>query len=47
MTSPALDAATRKALRRLLPFLVLMYMLAFVDRARDGAAASGDQPTRS
>ncbi|MBN3792826.1 MFS transporter [Burkholderia sp. Ac-20353] len=36
--SPALDAATRKARLRLLPFLVLMYVLAFVDRANVGFA---------
>ncbi|KVT72877.1 MFS transporter [Burkholderia ubonensis] len=38
--SPALDAATRKARARLLPFLVLMYVLAFVDRANVGFAKS-------
>lgn len=34
----ALDIATRKARLRLLPFLVLMYVLAFVDRAIVGFA---------
>ncbi|MXN74756.1 MFS transporter [Burkholderia sp. 4701] len=34
----ALDVATRKARLRLLPFLVLMYVLAFVDRANVGFA---------
>lgn len=33
-----LDGAVRKARRRLLPFLVLMYLLAFVDRANIGFA---------
>lgn len=36
----ALDGATRKARARLLPFLVLMYVLAFVDRANVGFAKS-------
>src|ERR1700743_2590972 len=41
MTAPrgvALDSAIAKARSRLLPFLVLMYVLAFVDRANVGFA---------
>jgi MFS family permease len=36
--SPALDLAVRKARWRLLPFLLLMYLLAFLDRANVGFA---------
>ncbi|KAF1027156.1 MAG: Inner membrane transport protein RhmT [Burkholderia plantarii] len=35
---PALDSAIRKAALRLLPFLALMYALAFIDRANVGFA---------
>ena len=38
--STTLDAAVRKARWRLLPFLVLMYVLAFVDRSNVGFAKS-------
>ena len=34
----ALDSAIAKARTRLLPFLVLMYILAFIDRANVGFA---------
>ena len=34
----ALDSAIAKARTRLLPFLVLMYVLAFIDRANVGFA---------
>ena len=36
--SPALDLAVRKARWRLLPFLLLMYLMAFLDRANVGFA---------
>ncbi|NML30351.1 MFS transporter [Paraburkholderia antibiotica] len=36
--SPALDSAIAKARTRLLPFLILMYVLAFIDRANVGFA---------
>ncbi|MEX3787636.1 MFS transporter [Paraburkholderia sp. BR14374] len=36
--SPALDSAITKARRRLLPLLILMYILAFIDRANVGFA---------
>src|SRR6202012_2965748 len=36
--SPVLDRAIAKARTRLLPFLILMYMLAFLDRANVGFA---------
>ncbi len=35
---PDLDSAVRKAIRRLVPFLLLMYVLAFLDRANVGFA---------
>jgi MFS family permease len=35
---PALDRVTAKAIRRLVPFLLLMYVLAFLDRANIGFA---------
>lgn len=38
VTSPLAEAAGRKAMRRLLPFLLLMYVLAFLDRANIGFA---------
>ncbi|MGA3249495.1 MAG: MFS transporter, partial [Paraburkholderia sp.] len=39
-SSVALDRAITKARTRLLPFLVLMYVLAFIDRANVGFAKS-------
>ncbi|MCX5537933.1 MFS transporter [Paraburkholderia sp. CNPSo 3076] len=38
VASPACNAAIRKCLLRLLPFLVLMYVIAFIDRANVGFA---------
>ncbi|GGF44522.1 MFS transporter [Aliidongia dinghuensis] len=39
----ALDRATAKAMRRLLPFLILMYMLSYLDRANIGFAKQAFQ----
>lgn len=39
----ALDAVTAKAIRRLVPFLLLMYVLAFLDRANVGFAKQAFQ----
>ena len=36
--TPATKSATRKALKRLLPFLLLMYVIAFIDRTNIGFA---------
>src|SRR5206468_6214992 len=36
--NPELERVTGKAIRRLLPFLLLMYVLAFLDRANIGFA---------
>jgi MFS family permease len=41
--SSALDRATRKAIHRLVPFLLLMYVLAFLDRANIGFAKAAFQ----
>jgi MFS family permease len=38
IANPALDSAITKARTRLLPFLILMYLLAFIDRANVGFA---------
>ncbi len=40
---PALDAVIGKAIRRLVPFLLLMYVLAFLDRANVGFAKKAFQ----
>lgn len=40
---PALEAVTAKAIRRLVPFLLLMYVLAFLDRANVGFAKKAFQ----
>jgi sugar phosphate permease len=37
-TATAEDAVVARVMRRLLPFLLLMYMLAFLDRANIGFA---------
>jgi len=37
-SSPVVEGAVRKAMRHLLPFLLLMYVLAFLDRANIGFA---------
>ncbi|WP_175874088.1 MFS transporter [Burkholderia sp. BCC0397] len=42
-TTPACNTAIRKCLRRLLPFLVLMYVIAFIDRANVGFAKAALQ----
>ena len=39
----ALDGAVAKAIRRLVPFLLLMYVLAFLDRANIGFAKAAFQ----
>lgn len=39
--TPAVKSATRKALIRLLPFLMLMYVIAFLDRTNIGFAEKG------
>ncbi|MBO9678132.1 MAG: MFS transporter [Acidovorax sp.] len=41
--NPPLDAVIRKAIRRLVPFLLLMYVLAFLDRANVGFAKKAFQ----
>lgn len=42
-TTPVLDGAVAKATRRLVPFLLLMYVLAFLDRANIGFAKKAFQ----
>ncbi|NBR10419.1 MAG: MFS transporter, partial [Opitutaceae bacterium] len=42
-SSPELDRATAKASRRLVPFLLLMYVLSFLDRANIGFAQQSFQ----
>ncbi|MDB5848406.1 MAG: major facilitator superfamily 1, partial [Rhodoferax sp.] len=42
-TNPELERVTAKAIRRLLPFLLLMYVLAFLDRANIGFAKQAFQ----
>ena len=43
MSTPVLDRAVAKATRRLVPFLLLMYVLAFLDRANIGFAKKAFQ----
>ena len=40
---PELERVTAKAIRRLVPFLLLMYVLAFLDRANIGFAKQAFQ----
>jgi hypothetical protein len=42
-TQDALNSATRRALLRLLPFLILMYLIAFIDRSNIGYVRSALQ----
>src|SRR5207247_1518869 len=42
-TNPELERVTAKAIRRLVPFLLLMYVLAFLDRANIGFAKQAFQ----
>jgi MFS family permease len=45
--TPSLDVVVRKVIRRLVPFLLLMYVLAFLDRANIGFAKAAFQADTS